>query len=242
MHDLAKNKRKKLALAYQIIAMLGLDDHTYTHLTHRSCPYTFFIQPFGLKFAEVTEEKLLKVSHTGDIIEGTEAIYNPTGYCTHGVIYQARPDIEAIFHLHTPHMVAVSALKEGLLPISQWALHFYDGINYHDYDSLVMSKDQGKRMVNDLGDKNILFMRNHGVLIAGKTIQEAMYYTHHLEMACRAQCLALSMNRELEIPSKETCEKSVETLLSFESNLGNRDWQAWVRQLQNKNSLQKTHA
>tara|TARA_B100001989_G_scaffold249772_1_gene225658 strand:- start:440 stop:1180 length:741 start_codon:yes stop_codon:yes gene_type:complete len=232
--------KTQLAQAYQIIAMLNLDDHTYTHLSHRACEQTFFLQPFGLKFSEITAEKLLTVSFDGKILEGTEAIYNPTGYQTHGAIYQARPDIQAIFHLHTPNIVAVSALECGLLPISQWALHFYDQIHYHDYDALVTSASQGEQLAQDLGDKFILLMRNHGVLITGRTIQEAMFYTHHLELACKTQCLALSMQQPLITPSQHTCEKSVNTLLNFEKDLGKRDWQAWVRQLEkqtNKSSI-----
>ena len=74
-------------------------------------------------------------------------------------------------------------------------------------------------------------MRNHGAMICGRTIQEAMFYTHHLQQACLAQIMMLSTNQPLIIPPKETCEKTVIDLLNFEENLGNRDWQAWTRKL-----------
>ena len=115
-----------LASAYQILAMLGLDDHTYTHLSARpkDADY-YYIYPFGLRFEEVNSNNLLQVSLDGEILHGSEYSYNKTGYVTHGNIYKKRADILSIFHLHTPAVVAVSAMKEGLLPISQWALHFY---------------------------------------------------------------------------------------------------------------------
>lgn len=128
-----------LAYAYRILAYLGLDDHTYTHLSIRAADPAFFhIYPFGSRFEEVTAESLLTVSQTGEVREGEESHINRTGYIIHGSLYQARPDIQAIFHIHTPAIVAVSALEEGLLPLSQWALHFYGKIAYHDYDSLAL--------------------------------------------------------------------------------------------------------
>lgn len=225
--------KHNLSAAYNLLAMLGLDDHTYTHLTHRSPEQdTFYMLPFGLKFAQVTPQNLLTVNLEGDIIAGHEAIYNITGYQTHGAIYKKRKDIQAIFHLHTPHMVAVASMQRGLLPISQWALHFYDQINYHNYDSLVTQQHQGEQLTHDLADKMVLLMRNHGAIITGKTIHEAMFYTHHLELACKTQCLALATGEQLVIPSPSTCTRSSQTLLAFEQDLGKRDWHAWMWQLQ----------
>jgi ribulose-5-phosphate 4-epimerase/fuculose-1-phosphate aldolase len=235
-------KRNELALAYQILAMLGLDDHTYTHLSHRDNNDCFFLQPFGLTFEEITSSNLLRINFNGQVLDGNETIPNPTGYQTHASVYKARTDVQAIFHLHTPAIVAVSALTCGLLPISQWALHFYEKITYHDYDSLITESNQGQQLVDDLGQANIMLMRNHGVLIAAKTIQEAMFYTHHLELACRTQCQTLAMQKPLKLPNTTTCQKSVETLLAFEKNLGERDWKAWVRRLKRYQAMQNTHS
>ena len=234
--------KQNLVYAYNICSMLGLDDHTYTHLSCRSkCDQGFHIQQFGLKFAEISLDNLLTVSFSGAILAGEERIYNKTGYQTHGVVYKARPDVGAIFHLHTPSMVAVSAMEEGLLPISQWALHFYDRIAYHAYDSLVLDDQQSAKMIQDLGMHSVMLMRNHGCLIAAKTIHEAMFYTHHLELACQTQVKALSMQRGLSFPSADVCEKTVRDLLSFEDDLGIRDWYAWVRQL-NRHRVRSTTA
>ena len=128
-----------LAYAYKILAYLKMDDHTYTHLSARAVNEDeYYIYPFGLRFEEVRADNLLKVALDGEIIEGSEYQYNKTGYIIHGNIYQHRPDVMAIFHLHTPASVAVSIMKDGLLPISQWALHFYNQIAYHEYNSLAL--------------------------------------------------------------------------------------------------------
>src|SRR3990167_2393565 len=223
--------KQDLAIAYKILAHLKYDDHTYTHLSARDTnnKNSFFIYPFGLRFEEVEPKNLMKISLDGMILEGKEYQYNKTGYVLHGAIYEQRPDIQAIFHLHTPESLAVSALEDGLLPISQWALHFYDRLTYHNYDSLALEEHQGSRLLYDLGQRFVMLLRNHGFIACGRTIQEAMFYSYHLQKACETQCLILSMGKKYVVPSKEICEKAVHDLLSFEKNLGERDWEAWKR-------------
>lgn len=219
--------KEDLAYAYKILAYLKLDDLTYTHLSSRS-ENGFYIYPFGLLFNQVTPDNLLEVTLDGKVLHGAESQYNRTGYVIHGTIYQARPDINTIFHLHTPEIVAVASIAQGLMPISQWALHFYNLVSYHDYDSLALELNQGDKIVHDLAKNYVMLMRNHGSLTCGRTIQEAMFYTHHLQLACRAQIQALSMNQQIIIPNQKICENTVKDLLSFEKNLGFRDWQAWL--------------
>jgi ribulose-5-phosphate 4-epimerase/fuculose-1-phosphate aldolase len=222
-----------LAHAYQILAHLKMDDHTYTHLSARALESNqYYIYPFGLRFEEVRADVLLKVGLDGEIKEGSEYQYNKTGYIIHGNIYKHRPDINAVFHLHTPASVAVSAMKDGLLPISQWALHFYKQIAYHQYNSLALDDAiHGSDLVKDLGNFNTMLLRSHGMITCGKTLQEALFRAYHLEMACRTQCLVLQTSQEIIYPSEEICEQAVKDLLSFEENLGARDWKAWVRSL-----------
>lgn len=227
-----QSTREKLAYAYRICAMLGLDDHTYTHLSARAdCGQGFYLQPFGYRFAEIVPEKLLTVSFAGDILAGEERLYNLTAYQTHGPVYSALPNIGAVFHLHTPNIVAVSCMEEGLLPLSQWALHFYGRVAYHSYDSLVTKDGQSHHIVHDIGDKPVLLMRNHGCLIVAKTVHEALFYAYHLEQACKTQCLVMATGAQLVMPDMEVAKRAVKDLLSFEEDLGCRDWAAWVRAL-----------
>lgn len=222
-----------LANAYKIVAKLGMDDHTYTHLSARpnGADY-YYIYPFGLRFDEVTPSCLLKVSLTGDILEGKEKQYNKTGYVIHGSIYRNRSELNSIFHLHTIATIAVSAMKSGLLPISQWALHFYEGVSYHAYNGHARDNSKhGDPLVLDLADKKVMFLRNHGFISCGTTVQEALFYCYHLELACKTQIAALSSNAELIIPSHDICKQTCKDILSFEKNLGERDWEAWVRLL-----------
>lgn len=227
--------RYNLAIAYQALAKLGLDDLTYTHLSARAVGEdAYYIYPFGLLFEEVTPDNLIKVSLEGQILEGYEFQYNKTGYVIHGSIYRNRPDINAIFHLHTPEIVAVSAMQKGLQPISQWALHFYNKVAYHEYNSLALSAAEHEaNLIHDLGDKYVMLLKHHGSITAGRTIHEAFFYTHHLQKACETQCLAMQSGAELFQISSEVCEKAMHDLLSFEPELGLRDWKAIQRWVEN---------
>ena len=233
--------KQPLASAYKILAHLKLDDHTYTHLSARDIndPTAFYIYPFGFRFEEVEPDNLMKVLFDGTVLEGEEHQYNETGYVLHGNLYKHRPDIQAVFHLHTPETTAVSAMTEGLMPISQWALHFYGKVAYHDYDSLVLNGEQGSSLAADLGQGYVVMLRNHGFIACGRTIQEALFYTYHLQKACETQCLILSMNKPYITPSPETCEKAVADLLTFEKDLGKRDWEAWLRLLERQKNNRK---
>jgi ribulose-5-phosphate 4-epimerase/fuculose-1-phosphate aldolase len=232
MQDAEKDIRRELALAYRILAMLGMDDLTYTHLSARvpGASQAFLIYPFGQLFEEVTPQSLLKVNFQGDILAGTESQYNKTGHAMHGAIYQHRPDIKAVFHLHTISSVAVSAMPCGLLPISQFSFHFYNRLAYYPYDSLLLDKNrQANAFITALGNHKVMLMHNHGSLTCGETLQEAFFYMYYLEQACRVQCQAMACSQQLLQPVPDICEKAAQDMRNFEPNLGARDWKALVR-------------
>ena len=225
-----KTLKHDLALAYRIIAHLKMDDHTYTHISMRpnGADY-FYMAPFGLSFGEVTPDDLIQIPLSEMANANKCDKYNITGYIIHGSIYNARSDINAVIHLHTHEIVAVSSVKDGLLPINQWAMHFYDNVSYSEYDSLVTHHESSDKIASDLGANKVMLLRNHGSVTCGSDIQEALFYTYHLQQACKAQIHTLSMGLELVTPTDAVLNKTVHDLLSFEPNLGHRDWKAWMR-------------
>ena len=234
--------KQDLARAYRFLAHFGMDDLTYTHLSARvPGEDAYYIYPFGLLYEEVTADTLLKVTLDGRILEGEEYQYNATGYVIHGNIYQARKDVNAISHLHTTAGVAVASMKEGLLPISQFSYHFFEQLGVYGYDSLALEHDHhGADLVKALGEKKCLLLANHGTLCTGTTIQEMFFYTYYLEQACKVQLAALATGRELIIPTAQVCRKARDDMRAFEADLGQRDWQALIRTLEN--SAQKVPA
>lgn len=228
--------RVRLAAAYRMFAEMKLDDLTYTHLSARLPGADWYlIYPFGQLFEEVTASSLLKVSLDGEILEGKESQYNRTGYVIHGNIYKAREDVNAVFHLHTIAGVAVSAMEIGLLPISQFSLHFYNRLAYHSYDALTLEHDrQGTNLAHDLGDKKAMILRNHGTLTCGETVHEAFLYMYFLEQACKVQVAALANGQKLTIPPAKVCEQAAQDVREFEPDFGIRDFTALLRKLDQK--------
>jgi ribulose-5-phosphate 4-epimerase/fuculose-1-phosphate aldolase len=213
--------RQSLEDLYQILSFLKLDDHTYTHASARS-EEGFFINKFGLRFEEVRSENLIEIKRS--VEENT----NETGFRIHGAIYSKRIDINSIIHIHTPEIVAVSCNPNGLKWYSQSAIHLYENISYLKYDGLTLDSEQESNIIDSIGDKNVLLLVNHGAVVCGKTIQEAMFYTYHLQQACRTQCLCVHDSIE---PSHRVCSKARDNIINFEKNLGERDWNAWIRKI-----------
>lgn len=226
----------KLSTAHKIISLLKMDDLTYTHISHRLDEECFLLSPFGLLYEETSENNLVKIGPDNKISKDSNySVANPTGIMIHGAIYKARKDINATIHLHTNHSIAVSNMKFGLLPLSQHALHFYEKVAYHKYDSMLLDEnEQAKKLVHDLGNKNVMILNNHGFITCGKTMEEALFYAYHLERACIIQVLTLQSCKfsDLMIPNHEICKKACHELLTFEKDLGLRDWKAWVRKLE----------
>lgn len=231
--DIVFAVKKKLTQAFHVFAMLGMDDLTYTHLSvrHPKIQNHYFINPLGPIFEEMHEDMLLEVDLDGNLIEKSKGNYNPTGDCIHKAIYKARPDVNAIMHLHTIDGVAVSTLACGLLPISQFSLHFYNNIAYHDYNGLVLDDSVSAQLIKDLKNYNALILRNHGLLTAGKTIEETFFLMYYLDQAAKTQVKALSMNKDLQVPMDDICLKASQQMRQFEPNLGVRDWDALIRKL-----------
>jgi ribulose-5-phosphate 4-epimerase/fuculose-1-phosphate aldolase len=194
--------RVDLAAAYRIVADYGWDDLIFTHLSVRvpGPEHHFLLNPYNLMFEEITASSLIKVDIEGNAVEPTPFITNPAGFTIHSAIHMARDDAQAVMHLHTPCGQAVSAQADGLLPLTQAAMLVRDDIAYHDYEGLAVDLDERQRVVEDLGSRNMMLLRNHGSLAVGETIGEAFVRLYTLERACQAQVLALSAGQNLNNP------------------------------------------
>ncbi len=156
--------RQDLAAAYRLIAYFGLDDSIFTHISARvpGEEDAFLINPFGVLFRDITASSLVKVGHDGRPMQDTPYDVNPAGFTIHSAVHMARPEVGCVLHTHTVAGVAVSSLACGLQPVNQWALQFYDRAAYHEYEGIALDLDERERLVADLGDKNVLILRNHG--------------------------------------------------------------------------------
>ncbi|MCM3904358.1 MAG: class II aldolase/adducin family protein [Pyrinomonadaceae bacterium] len=191
--------RVDLAAAYRLVAHYGWDDLIFTHISARvpGPEHNFLVNPYGMMFEEIDASSLVKVDLDGTIVSETPYSINPAGFTIHSAVHAAREDALCVMHLHTDYGIAVSAQKDGLLPISQQSLFPLASLAYHDYEGLALNDAEKPRLVNDLGTKNNLILRNHGLLTIGTSVAEAFLSMYILERACKIQILAQSGKADL---------------------------------------------
>ncbi|MDM4770749.1 class II aldolase/adducin family protein [Solimonas sp. SE-A11] len=191
--------RVNLAAAYRLVALYGWDDLVFTHISARvpGPEEHFLINPYGFMFEEITASSLVKIDLQGRKVMDSPHPVNPAGFTIHSAIHAARHDIQCVMHTHSLNGVAVSAQKEGVLPISQQSLFVLSSLAYHSYEGVALNEDEKPRLVADLGDKVFYMLRNHGLLTLGNTIADAFLQMYIFEAACMIQVRAQSGGGEL---------------------------------------------
>ena len=203
--------RVNLAACYRLIDAYGMTDLIYNHITLR-IPGTehLLINLYGLLYKEITASSLAKIDVEGNILWKPDTDYgiNKSGYVIHGAIHKARPDVACVLHTHTRAGIAVSAMKCGLLPMSQTSMRFHNRIGYHDYEGPAIDLDERVRLVRDLGPHDAMILRNHGLLTCGATVQQAFNTMYQLELSCRAQVDAMAGGSEITLPPDDVLERT----------------------------------
>jgi len=208
--------RTELAALYRLVALYGWDDMIYTHISARipGPDHHFLINPYGMFFGEITASSLVKIDLEGQILQETPYFINPAGFTIHSAIHAARDDAHYVMHLHSDQGVAVSAQKDGLLPLSQHALIVLPRLAYHDYEGIALNLDERERLVADLGDKTLMLLRNHGTLAVGKTAADCWTGMFYLERSCKQQVMALSAGRENVLIAPQASQDEVKMQVS----------------------------
>jgi ribulose-5-phosphate 4-epimerase/fuculose-1-phosphate aldolase len=191
--------RVDLAASYRLVAHHGWDDMLSTHISARIAdePDAMLLNPYGLLFSQVTASSLIKVRISdGRQLSQSPLPLNAAGINIHSAVLRTRPEVVSALHLHTIAGVAVSTLKEGLMPLNQRALYFGPhNVAYHDYEGIATDAAEQETLARDLSDKWVLFLRNHGTLTLGRSIAQAFVCTFFLERACQMQIATLSCGR-----------------------------------------------
>lgn len=190
--DAVWQRRVELAAAYRLTALFKWDDLIATHISAR-VPGTadqFLINPYGLLFEEVTASSLITVDLQGRKLEDSPFEVNPAGFTIHSAIHAARHDAECVMHTHTLNGTAVSAQKGGVLPLSQQSMVVLQSLGYHDYEGIALREDEKPRLVESLGRKDFLMLRNHGLLTVGTSVGEAFIFMYIFEAVCNIQVRA----------------------------------------------------
>ena len=234
MSDTEWQTRVDLAACYRLVAHFDMDDLIYTHISARvpGPELHFLLNPFGLLYEEVTASNLVKVDLEGNVIGDSSHRINPAGFVIHSCVHRERHDLNCVIHTHTTAGVAVSSQAGGLLPLNQTALLYKDLIAYHDYEGLALNTDEQQRLLADLGhDKQLLVLRNHGLLACGRSIPEAFIMMFYLEQACRMQ-IAAQAGGALRFPSSDVQNLAHrQAMRGFGAGLGEMEFAALKRRL-----------
>lgn len=225
------NTRCELAAAFRLAAHFGWADNIATHMAARLPDGTFLLNTFGQLFEEITASSLMRMDMEGNILEIPDGyMHNPAAYAVHSAVLDGRPDANCSMHFHSLDGVAVSNLKEGLLPLSQSAMIVCFDVAYHDYEGVVSPGEEKERLQADLGDKHMMLLRNHGTLSLGKTVGEAFFRIYALETACTMQVRTLSMGRELN-PIRDDVMENLRAGMKPEmaSSIAGQFWSSMLR-------------
>jgi ribulose-5-phosphate 4-epimerase/fuculose-1-phosphate aldolase len=218
--------RVDLAACYRLVALYGMTDLVYNHITARvPASHHVLINPYGMLYEEITASSLIKIDLDGNTVLQPDHDYsvNAAGYVIHSAVHSARHDAACVIHTHTRAGTAVSALAEGLLPLSQTAMRFAGHLAYHDYEGPAFNRGERERLVADLGDKNAMILRNHGLLVCAASIPQAFNLIYWLEQACKIQIDILACGRALKVPAGDVVTGTAEALSGTEITLGNEE-------------------
>jgi ribulose-5-phosphate 4-epimerase/fuculose-1-phosphate aldolase len=226
--------RVDLAAAYRLVALYGWDDLIFTHISARldGPEHHFLINPYGFTFDEITASSLVKIDLDGKKVMDSPNFINPAGFVIHSAIHAAREDAKCVLHTHSVNGVAVSASKQGLLPLSQQASLVLAALGYHDYEGIALRDDEKPRLVRDLGANPFLMLRNHGLLTVGKTVAEAFLLMYTFEAACTIQLRAQAAAAELVHVTPEVLEGNKLAASAVTLGMGAQlAWPALLRKL-----------
>ena len=198
--------RVDLAAAFRLAAHFELEEGIDNHFTYAldDIGERYLLNPFGLHWSEVRASDLIVVDSEGNVVEG-EGEAEESAVCIHGPIHRLHPSGRCVLHTHMPYATSLSMLDgDGgrLQPATQTALFFHDDTAYDDgYAGVADTPEEGERMAAAMQQKRVLFLANHGVVVACNSISRALHELYFLERACQAQVLAMSTGKPLRLIS-----------------------------------------
>ncbi len=237
--DIEWKLRCELAATYRLCAIYGWTDLVFTHISVRlpneDGEERFLINPYGVMFDEMTASSLIKIDLDGNAKQETPYFANPAGFTIHSAVHSAREDAGCVIHVHTPYGIAVSVQKEGLRRYTQFSMQVHDDLAYHDYEGIALDLDERERLIADIGEKNLLILRNHGTLTIGENCALAFLRMYLLENSCKTQILAQSVGgaEHLHEESEEMGHRVFQQAApAFTKGLGdNLVWPGLIRRL-----------
>ncbi|OTG87522.1 class II aldolase [Acinetobacter sp. ANC 4558] len=230
--------RVKLAQCYHLIDHFGWTETIFNHISARlpGTEHYYLVNPFGLNYSEVTPENLLKVDLDGHKIEASEYDANPAGFALHSAVHGARDDIRCLIHTHTTPISAITQKKIGFKHDNFYGAQLFGRVGYHSFEGITLFQDEKVRMLESLGNKHILVLRNHGIAVGESSIEKAFFLLWTVQRAAEIQCQADAMGGEdvhLAEGIQQKCA-DLTAMLIRDSGFAIKFFNAMVRKMQEK--------
>jgi ribulose-5-phosphate 4-epimerase/fuculose-1-phosphate aldolase len=218
--------RVELAACYRIFDMLGWAEMIYNHITVRLPESVsgehkqFLINPFGLHYSEVTASNLVKIDTQGNKLDAENPHpVNPAGFTVHSAIHQHLADAHCIMHTHTTTGMAVACTQGGLAQNNFYSAQLHDLVAYHDFEGITVHAQEAPRLLDNMGDKPLLILRNHGLLAWAPTLPLALVRLWTLQRACDIQCMQASLGAAIQVPQAVAAKTTLESF-QFDAQFG----------------------
>jgi ribulose-5-phosphate 4-epimerase/fuculose-1-phosphate aldolase len=242
VNDPVTQARLDLTTALRVAARHGLNEGVCNHFSMAvpGSEELFLVNPQGLHWSEITPADLVIADGEGNVIEGKYPV-EASAFFIHGRIHQGNRRAAVVLHTHMPYTTALTSIRAGRIEMcTQNAFRYWNRIAYdEDYSGVALSHDEGDRMCRALGDKDILFLRNHGVIVTGPTVAKAYDDLYYLERTAMVQVLAMQTGQPLhniddalvEHTARQIAADSQQAVLHFESlkRLLDREEPGWRR-------------
>lgn len=229
MHPTERLARNELAACYRLFDQLGWTELIYNHITVRlpeqACAgeVQFLINPFGLRYDEVTAANLVKVDLEGRIVDPGSWRINPAGFTLHSAIHRGLPDAHCVMHTHTTTGSAVACSAAGLSRDNFYAAMLHGRLSYHDFEGITVHADEGPRVVRSIGRSQAVILRNHGLLAWGIDIPQAFAYLWTLQRACDIQVAGAALGPTVAVSNEIQKQASLDALQFDPAHGGGRD-------------------
>ena len=223
MHKAEKDVRIKLAACYRIFDYMGWSELIYNHITVKVPGEDghFLINPYGLHYKEVTASNLVKVDINGNKIDDNPYPVNPAGMLIHSAIHGVRDDAHCIGHIHSTDGMTVACQQDGLRIDNFYSVLLYGQVAYHDFQGITVMDGEKEDLINNIGDKNFLILKSHGLLTCGSTIEEMFLNMSLLQRSCEIQVSVDQTGRAVNPVSEDIAQKSLELLkIQMSNNTG----------------------
>lgn len=235
--DAVSEARVELAACFQLAAQYGFEEGICNHFSavvpgHDNL---FFVNPYGYAFSEITASRLLICDFDGHVVAG-EGKPEATAFFIHARLHRLKPRVKAAFHTHMPNATAL-CLLEGppLLWLGQTALKFYGRTAVDEnYNGLALDDSEGDRIAQTIGDADIVFLKNHGVLVAGESIAEAWDDLYYLERAAEVQLKAMNSNCPLKAVPHEVAQRTYEQMRAGDKESARAHLNSGMRELRRR--------